>query len=159
VYYETPTAIVLVDPLVPEGDDEARFWSALDRDVERLGSPVAVVLTVPWHERGAGLVVERYGGSVAEDPPEGVEAIRVTGVGGERETVFWLPGPRALVFGDILVGSPLRILDEWQPDDRRGEPIRAELRPLLDLPVELLLPSHGDPVLTDAPTVLAEALR
>jgi glyoxylase-like metal-dependent hydrolase (beta-lactamase superfamily II) len=159
VYYETPAAVVLVDPLVPEGDDEARFWSALDRDVERLGSPVAVVLTVPWHERSAALVVERYGGSVAEDPPEGVEAIRITGVGGERETVFWLPGPRALVFGDILVGSPPRILDEWQPDDRRGEPIRAELRPLFDLPVEALLPSHGDPVLTDAPMVLAEALR
>ena len=43
---------------------------------------------------------------------------------------------------------------------RRGEPVRAELRPLLlGLPVELLLPAHGDPVLTDAPTVLAEALR
>jgi glyoxylase-like metal-dependent hydrolase (beta-lactamase superfamily II) len=159
VYYERPAAVVLVDPLVPEGDDEARFWSALDRDVDRLGGPVAVVLTVPWHERSAALVVERYGASVAEDPPEGIEAIRITGVGGERETVLWLPGPRALVFGDILVGSPPRILDEWQPDDRRGEPIRAELRPLLDLPVELLLPSHGDPVLTDAPTVLADALR
>jgi glyoxylase-like metal-dependent hydrolase (beta-lactamase superfamily II) len=159
VYFEAPGTVVLVDPLVPEDEDEERFWRALDRDVERVGRPVVVVLTVPWHERSTALVVDRYGGSVADHPPEGVEAIRITGVGGEAETVFWLPEPGALVFGDILVGSPPRILDEWQPEDRRGEPARAELRPLLGLPVELLLPSHGDPVVADAAAVLAEAVR
>lgn len=158
VYYEAPGAVVLFDPLVP-GDEEERFWTALDRDLERLRLPVVVLLTVPWHERSASRVVERYGGSVAEEPPEGVEAIRVAGVGGEPETIFWLPGPGALVVGDILAGTPPRIVDAWQPEERRGEPVRAELRGLLELPVGLLLVSHGDAVTEGAREALAEALR
>jgi hypothetical protein len=45
VYYEAPDAIVLVDPHVPGGDDEERFWRALDRDVARLGTPVVLLFT------------------------------------------------------------------------------------------------------------------
>jgi hypothetical protein len=37
VYWETPEAVVLVDPLVPVDDQSrTRFLEALDRDVERL---------------------------------------------------------------------------------------------------------------------------
>src|SRR5262245_6699414 len=54
VYFEAPGAVTLVDPLVPEDEDENRFWKALDRDVERLERPVVVVPTVPWHERAEG---------------------------------------------------------------------------------------------------------
>jgi len=35
--------------------------------------------------------------------------------------------------------------------------LREALRPALDLPVELVLPSHGAPVLTGAKQALAEA--
>jgi glyoxylase-like metal-dependent hydrolase (beta-lactamase superfamily II) len=158
VYYEAPEAVVLIDPLVP-GDEQERFWRALDKDVQRVGRPVVVLLTVPWHARSSALIAERYAGPVADVPPAGVEAIRIAGVGGKPETVFWLVEPRCLVFGDILVGSPPRIVDEWQPEERRGAPVRAELRPLLDRPAEILLPSHGAAVTEDARVALAEALR
>jgi hypothetical protein len=63
------------------------------------------------------------------------------------------------VVGDILAGTPPRIVDAWQPEERRGEPVRVGLRGLLELPVELLLVSHGDAVTQDARQALAEALR
>ena len=44
VYVETAEAIVLIDPVVP-ADEPERFWRALDRDVERCGVPVHVLLT------------------------------------------------------------------------------------------------------------------
>ena len=59
VYAELPDAVAVVDPLVPVAEEE-RFWSALDRDVERLGRSVFVLLTVHWHERSAAAVLERY---------------------------------------------------------------------------------------------------
>jgi hypothetical protein len=61
LYYEAAGAVVLVDPVVPAGDEE-RFFRALDRDVERLGLPVVVVVTVPALD--AGPFVERYGAEV-----------------------------------------------------------------------------------------------
>lgn len=157
VYYEARDAVVLIDPLVPD-DEEERFWTALDRDVDRLGRPVVALLSVPWHERSAARITERYGGSVSESAPDDVGAIHIAGVGGEPETIFWLAAPGALVFGDIIIGTPPRIEDAWLPEERRGEPIRNELRAVLDLPVELLLPSHGAPVVSGARAALDEAL-
>jgi hypothetical protein len=46
---------------VPAGEEE-RFFGALDRDVERLGLPVVVVVTVPTVD--AAPFVERYGAEV-----------------------------------------------------------------------------------------------
>jgi hypothetical protein len=48
----TEEATVVVDPLVPEGEEEL-LWTALDRDVESRGRPVAVVLTQAAHCRDA----------------------------------------------------------------------------------------------------------
>jgi hypothetical protein len=64
IYYEAPSAVVLIDPVVPAGEEE-RFFRALDRDVERLGLPVLVVLTdasvdpAPFVERYAAEVLAR----------------------------------------------------------------------------------------------------
>ncbi len=55
VAWEGEGTLVLVDPLVDEGD-----WGALDALVKRHGEPVAVVVTCPWHVRSAGEAVERY---------------------------------------------------------------------------------------------------
>src|SRR5919109_536672 len=93
VYYKAPTAVVLVDPLVPPEDSE-RFWAALDRDVARAGRPVTVVLTVPWHARSTEEILERYGGT--RDLPAGVEELVITGTGGESERLYWLPQHGAL---------------------------------------------------------------
>jgi glyoxylase-like metal-dependent hydrolase (beta-lactamase superfamily II) len=157
VYYEGPDAVVLIDPLAPP-EDEERFWSALDRDVERVGRPVAVILTTESHGRSSAEIAARYRGSVrsAQDPPAGVEAVD-TGWG--PEVLLWLPEHRALVAGDVLVGDVrggVRLPDSWLGDDR--EPVRTTLLPLLELPVERVLVAHGDPVLEDGHEALRRAL-
>ena len=61
IYYESPHAVVLIDPAVPPGEEE-RFFRALDRDVARLGLPVVVLLTDPALDAGA--FADRYGAEV-----------------------------------------------------------------------------------------------
>jgi hypothetical protein len=58
-YYEAPDAVVLFDPLVPAGEAE-EFLAHLDRDVERLGLPVSILLTADRNERSAPFLRERY---------------------------------------------------------------------------------------------------
>lgn len=151
VYVEEPDAVVLIDPLVP-GDEAERFWRALDGDVERLALPVVVLSTSPWHERSAAELETRYG-AVREAPP-GVEAIPVS----REEAVYWLPAYAALVAGDALLGGPdgLRLQPpEWLEGDYQA--FVAAVGGLLELPVERVLPSHGEPVLHGAREALAHA--
>ena len=61
-----------------------------------------------------------------------------------------------LVAGDSLPNTS-QVPDAWL-DVPREEYLKA-LRPLLDLPIVLLLPTHGDPVLTDGHAHLARVLR
>jgi len=44
----------------------------------------------------------------------------------------------------------------WLPQSTGLDDLRAALRPVLDLPVALVLPSHGSPVLSRAREALAE---
>jgi glyoxylase-like metal-dependent hydrolase (beta-lactamase superfamily II) len=183
VYVETDDAIVLVDPLVPEEPDEAeRFWRALDRDVERAGGPVHVLVTVFWHVRSAADVVRRYRGRLhapsrarapierrarlrpdvfrpGEPLPGGVEAAPS---GRATEVVFWIPAHRAIVPGDVLLTdakSGLRLCHEsWLPTGVGHAELREALAPLLELPVERVLVSHGTPVLENGHAALAKAL-
>jgi hypothetical protein len=55
-------AVVLIDPLAPpEGTaDATRFWAALDRDIERSGAPVAILIANEYHSRSAQEVHDRY---------------------------------------------------------------------------------------------------
>jgi glyoxylase-like metal-dependent hydrolase (beta-lactamase superfamily II) len=151
VYAEQPDAIVLVDPLVP-ADDEPQFWQALDRDVERTALPVAVLVTSHWHERSAGQLGARY--EATRTPPGSVRMIPVS----HEEVVCWLPSHGTLVAGDALLGGPdgLRLQPpEWLDGDY---PAFVEaVAGLLELPVERVLPSHGDAVVEDARAALAHA--
>jgi glyoxylase-like metal-dependent hydrolase (beta-lactamase superfamily II) len=164
VYYEGADAVVLIDPLVPS-DEAERFWAALDRDVERAGRPVVVLRTVHWHHRSIDEVILRYPGARAwtadadDALPAGIEAYRV-----ERadETLFWIVEHRALVSGDVLLGSEDGGVgvcpDSWLAQEFRGPEFRASLRFLLDLPIELVLVSHGRPVLEQGREALTAAL-
>jgi hypothetical protein len=85
---------------------------------------------------------------------------------GADETMVWLDGPRALVPGDRLLGNGrggLRMCPEsWlgyiePPIGLDG--LRQALAPLLELPVEIVVVSHGDPVLADAAMAIARAVR
>jgi hypothetical protein len=156
VYYEAPAATVLFDPLVPAGADRERFFEALDRDVERRGVPVAVLLTVAWHERSAAELVERY--AATDEAPAGVEAF---GVPELDETLWWLPEHGALVAGDVLLGAEdaVRVCpDSWLDGRSSHASIREALAPLLELPLERILVSHGEPVLGRGRAALEQAL-
>jgi hypothetical protein len=82
-----------------------------------------------------------------------------------RETEYWLPAFGALVVGDRVIGGGqggLRLCPgSWLRGGRRPVSI-AELvdglRPLLELPIELVLVSHGEPVLTGGREALERAL-
>jgi glyoxylase-like metal-dependent hydrolase (beta-lactamase superfamily II) len=181
VYCETEDGVVLVDPLVPPEDTE-RFWRALDRDVERFQAPVHVLVTIFWHTRSAALMVERYSARVwapttaraavarragvvtdafrPGDPlPGGIEAFRTAR---STEVVYWIPQHASLVPGDVLLGDEnggVRMCPEsWLPDKTGHAALAESLRPLAELPIERILVSHGEPVLTDGERALAAAL-
>jgi hypothetical protein len=167
-YVETGDGICLIDPIVPPEDPE-RFHRALDRDVERTGLPVHVLLTVFWHARDARALRERYGarlwapararaaatrraGEVTDPFRPGAElpcGIQAFATGRGAEVVLLLPRHRAIVAGDVLLGDAGRLGHDG---------LRAALRPLLDLEVERVLVSHGAPVLADGGQALARTL-
>ena len=167
VYAELPDAVVVVDPLIPADEDE-RFWSALDRDVERLGLPVRVLLTVHWHERSVAAVLDRYGAELWRpeekgDLPNGVHAEVVKGADW-AEAMFFLEPHRALVTGDLLIGQnggidfPIQWFPKAEQEWAERE-LKPELRERLGaLPIELVLVSHGEPVLEGGAAAVDAAL-
>jgi glyoxylase-like metal-dependent hydrolase (beta-lactamase superfamily II) len=75
--------------------------------------------------------------------PDGIEAFE----GREHnDLVLWVESARAVVCGDTLVdfGPGFRIAD-WLRSGVTREQVAARLRPLLELPVEVVLPAHGAP--------------
>jgi len=150
------TAIVLTCP-----------WHERDSRglVERLGLPVytplpdsAEYLIEKW-----GLTAEQVGdGSpdVAWLVREGVGEARPYAAGDSLEvgvevfpgqkpndTVLWVESHSAVVAGDTLVdfGSGLEINPRWVSEEMTREQVVEGLRPLLDLPVEHMLATHGVP--------------
>ena len=158
VAFEAPDAVVFIDPLVPES-----LWDDLDRLVA--GRSVVVLTTMRFHGRSRDAVIARYGGAkVAYDAPmpAGVEARPVVGF---DETMYWLPGPRALVPGDRLIGDGsggMRLCPQsWLGYIKPVvgvDGLRVALAPLVELPVEHLLLSHGAPVVGGGAEALARAL-
>ena len=162
VYWEADDAVVLVDPLVPTDDaDRQTFLDALDRDVERVGLPVAILLTSEWHGRSQAELAARYDAHVVTPPViDGLPA-GVAGAVLPEEVVYWLPAPRTLVPGDTLLGSAagLTLCPASWFEDRGGiDELARALEPLLELPVERVLTTHGPPVLSDGHAALARAL-
>lgn len=152
--------LLLFDPLAPPSEiDEL----AAERDT-------AIVLTCPWHTRDARVLAERLGAPLYVPPPDEGDPNPVEGrvfsagdrlpVGVEafpgmepNDLVLWIESRRALVAGDTLIdrGSGLEFPTDWASRGaiaERGVPpeqILERLRPLLELPVELVLPTHGAP--------------
>ena len=160
VLYDMPDVVVLIDPLLPS-EDRAGFLTGLDELVA--GRPVSILTTIHWHRRDRGELAERYSGNSGmawNRVPSGVQPRPLLGAG---ETLFWLPDVRALVAGDRILGAgngELRLCPEsWLSDvrvDRAG--LAGLLRPLLTLPIERVVTSHGDPVLHSAHTALGRAI-
>jgi hypothetical protein len=158
-FYEAPDAVCLFDPLIPM-EDRDRFFEALDRDVELVGLPVRILLTVDAHRRSSAELAERYGGPAPLLPPERPElpvGVDIAAAAAD-EFVFWLPEHRALVAGDVIIGRGhgLEVPRTWLED--RYDAALADLQPLLVLPVDRVLVTHGEPVLEDGHEALERAL-
>jgi glyoxylase-like metal-dependent hydrolase (beta-lactamase superfamily II) len=166
-------SLVLIDPLVPDG-----LVEDLDALVAGHAKPVAVAITVFWHSRSADLMRERYGARVYAFAPA-LERIESTvtdpfEIGGELpggivahdaeradEVLYWIPPVRALVAGDVLLGRPGGISmcpPSWIGGQEGHALARASLARLLDLPIEMLLVSHGEPALRGGRAALEKAI-
>jgi glyoxylase-like metal-dependent hydrolase (beta-lactamase superfamily II) len=146
--------LLLFDPLAPPSEiDEL----AADRET-------AIVLTCPWHVRDARGLTERLGAPLYVPPPDEGDPNPVVGhvfkagdrlpVGVEafpgmepNDLVLWVERRRALVAGDALIdrGQGFEFPTDWANKGVPAEEILEALRPLLELPVELVLPTHGAP--------------
>jgi glyoxylase-like metal-dependent hydrolase (beta-lactamase superfamily II) len=64
-----------------------------------------------------------------------------------NDLVLWVESRRALVAGDTLIdrGNGLEFPVDWASKGVPPEQILEALRPLLELPVELVLATHGGP--------------
>ena len=176
--YESEGGLVLFDPLVVDED----VWRELDRAVEHHGPP-HVLLTIYWHARSAQALLDRYDGTrvwahepAAEELRKSVAVTDTFAADTELpgrvepkeaarggEILFWIPEHRALVAGDVLLGTSdggIRVCpNSWLGDRTTPEALRDELRPLLDLPLELVLLTHDEPIVDDAREALAHALE
>ena len=153
-------ATVFIDALLP--DDREDLWAWADELADRRPRTLALT-TIGYHRRSRDRLVERYAAEVSRARsalPAGVEAIRLSRAG---ETVYWLKDFRALVPGDRILGGEdggLRTCPaSWLRSDQVGvAELRTLLRPLLELPIERVLVSHGEPVLTGGRRALAKML-
>jgi hypothetical protein len=144
--YDSGGCLVLFDPISPP--------SLLDTMIE--AQEIAVVLTAAWHRRSADESVERFGAHVFAPPDEPPADVVARPTNYEEERVYWIPRHGALVVGDPITAEPqLRVRYDWPPPHVTRAEMEAGLRPLLELPIELLLVTHGEPVIEDA----HEALR
>jgi glyoxylase-like metal-dependent hydrolase (beta-lactamase superfamily II) len=174
--------LLLIDPLLP-GDDDTPVLELLD-ELAR-DRAVHVLITIGYHVRSAETLCERYGGRVygphtcesrlqdttlltelepGEPGPAGVTAFPI-GRPRRTERPLWLPSHAALAFGDAVVTTPdgeLRVWVQDPVDEKRRrwyrERFAPTLEPLLELPVERVLVTHGDPVLEDGAEALREAV-
>jgi glyoxylase-like metal-dependent hydrolase (beta-lactamase superfamily II) len=64
-----------------------------------------------------------------------------------NDTVIWVKSHGAVISGDTLVdfGRGLEINERWLRPDMKREGVAEGLRPLLELPVEHVLATHGGP--------------
>ena len=167
VAVDTADGLVLIDPLDPP---------------RGLGRPAHALVTVFFHARSAkarhvwaherlvrrlasrGVEVDRPF-AVGDPLPGGIQAFQTARV---DEVVYWLPRQKAIVVGDVLLGAgakpratddPLRMCPErWLGGGATHDDLRESLAPLLELSVQRVLVSHGEPVLRSGAAALATAL-
>jgi len=142
--------LTLIDPIAVPDDVRALFGAR----------EVATVLTSTWHERDAASLGFPVWAPAPDRPEDqlvpatryaigdsvlGLEAF--PGREGQLDLVLWSEGARAVIAGDTLVdlGDGLEIRASWLPEGVTVEQVAAGLRPLLDKPVEIVLPTHGEP--------------
>jgi glyoxylase-like metal-dependent hydrolase (beta-lactamase superfamily II) len=166
--------LVLIDPLLV-GDQ----WQQLEKELR--GRQLHVLLTIHWHARSTAEVASRFTGAriwahsrnraavarrapvtdvfrVGDELPAGLVALEARP---RSEVLFWEPRSKALIVGDALLGDGEKgkglhtCPAWWLPESTSLDDLCASLRSALDLPVEMVLTSHGSPVLSEAGKELA----
>jgi hypothetical protein len=154
---ESGGEVAVLDALAPP-DESSEVWARLDAR-----PPTLAIVLKPDHVRSVDLIVQRYGargygpdvffpGDVPETELEwvwpGAELpgglVALYDGRGRNETPLWLPEQRALVFADGLTapGGELRVWGTPWHEERALPALRA----LLELPFELMIVAHGEPV-------------
>jgi glyoxylase-like metal-dependent hydrolase (beta-lactamase superfamily II) len=152
VLFHGEDALVFIDPLISD-----ELWSELDAEVKASGKPVVVLTTIFFHERNRDNVARRYDGRLGGD----VAGVRPFSAERADEVAYWLERPRAVVFGDAVLGDNAGglCITPWARNAEGLEKTRQALLPLLALPIDVVLTAHGDPVLANGRDALARALE
>jgi hypothetical protein len=142
--------LILIDPIAVPDDVRALFGSR----------EVFTVLTSTWHERDAASLGFPVWAPAPDRPVDqlvpatryaigdslfGMEAY--PGREGQLDLVLWNQRIRAVIAGDTLINlsNGLEIPASWLPEGVTVEQVATGLRPLLNKPVEFVLPTHGEP--------------
>jgi hypothetical protein len=179
--------LLLIDPLLPADDPEPVIAALEDRLSERLAILITIGYHVrsaaelrgrwqrelpvtihgpPQAKRRLPAAAQRAFHDLAPDVPGpgGARSFRIgRPVRGERP--LWLPSHSALAFGDAVVVTPCGALRMWaqEPVTESREAFYRErfaptLERLLELPLERVLVTHGEPVLDGAKSALERAV-
>ena len=150
----------MVSSYAVDTEEAVLLFDPLDVPAELRERASAVVLTCPWHRRDA----PQLGLPIHVPPPDPPDPDPVRGEvfrGGDslpfgvrafegfepNDLVLYVESRGALVVGDTLIdrGNGLQVHPEWPGPGIAAEEVVDRLRPLLDLPVEVVLPTHADP--------------
>ena len=168
---------LLIDPLL---SSDASFLDELFAGADR----VSVLVTIGYHARSSEELASRFDSRIygpvgvgkrlsrsdrftaispGDELPCGARSFAI-GKPRRGEQPLYLPSHRALVFGDAVVehDGSLRVWCHDQVDEKVSrfyrERFNPTLRPLLELDVERVLVTHGEPVLSGGREALRRAL-
>lgn len=146
--------LLVIDPLAPPPE----------LDLMAAGREVTIVVTCGWHRRDADALAARLGATLFvpapdpahPDPGEGrIYAAgdpimpAVTALAGMEpgDMLLWDERHRALIAGDTMIdrGGGLCVPYDWADEPSDREHIRTGLLHLLELPIGVVLPTHGLP--------------
>jgi hypothetical protein len=142
--------LILLDPIAVPADVRALFDSR----------EVVTVLTCTWHERDAASLGFPVWAPAPDRPEDQLVAATRYAIGdtllgmqvypgreGQLDLVLWNERIGAVIAGDTLIdlGKGLEIAQTWLPEGVTVEQVAESLRPLLEKPVAVVLPTHGAP--------------
>ena len=142
--------LLLIDPLEVPEEVRALFGSR----------EVVTLLTSPWHERDAAKLGFPVWAPPADRPEEQLVPATRYAAGDmlpwgievypgreEMDVVLWVEPIRAVIAGDTLVefSNGLEIPEKWLPEGVTVDQVATALRPILDRPIDIVLPTHGAP--------------
>jgi glyoxylase-like metal-dependent hydrolase (beta-lactamase superfamily II) len=150
----------MVSSYAVDTGESVLLFDPVDVPAELVERATAVVLTCPWHRRDAA----QLGLPIYVPPPDAPDSDPVRGEvfrGGDtlpfgvrafeafepNDLVLYVESRRAVVVGDTLIdrGNGLVVHPDWPGPGVTVEEVIQRLRPLLDLPVDVVLPTHADP--------------